>query len=64
MYSPEAAARFQLAVKPPTFKYTSVAARVSLYRCDQCGAWWEFNEREAHVISEDAAKTILPRSLL
>jgi len=60
MYSPEAAARFQLPVKPPTFVFTSIEACVDLYRCTQCGAWWEFNQREAHVINEDVAKAIYP----
>lgn len=60
MYSPETAAKFQLPVKPPTFVYSSIKACVDLYRCEQCGAWWEFNQREAHVISEDAAKAIYP----
>jgi hypothetical protein len=60
MYSPEAAAKFQLPVEPPTFVYTSIEAGVHLYRCNECGAWWEFNQREAHVISESAAKDISP----
>lgn len=60
IYSPEAAARLQLPLKPPTFVYTSIDACVDLYRCNQCGAWWEFNQREAHVISEDVAKAIYP----
>lgn len=60
MYSPEAAAKFQLPVKPPTFVYTSVEFCVQLYRCNQCGAWWELNQREAHVISENVAKAFYP----
>ena len=60
MYSPEVATKFQLPVAPPTFTYRSVEACVDLYRCNQCGAWWEFNQREAHVISQDTAKTIFP----
>jgi len=60
MYSPEAAARFQLPVKPPAFVCTSTEVCVDLYHCNKCGAWWEFNQREVHVINEDAAKAIYP----
>lgn len=56
MYSPEAAARQGRSIAPPTFIYRSIAAHTDLYRCCNCGAWWEFNAREAHVIAEDEAK--------
>jgi hypothetical protein len=56
MYSPEAAARQGREMAPPTFLYSSVAAHAHLYRCRICGAWWEFNAREAHVIADDEAK--------
>ena len=29
----------------------------ALYRCIKCGAWWEEQLREAHVISESEAQT-------
>lgn len=57
MYSPEAAARQGRPVAPPSFTYSSIAAHAHLHRCQSCGAWWEFNTREAHVIAEDEAKT-------
>lgn len=38
------------------FVYSSIVAHAYLYRCQNCDAWWEFNEREAHVIAEDEAK--------
>jgi len=56
MYSPEAAALQGVQVLPPAFVYSSIAAHARLYRCQNCGAWWEFNEREAHVIAENEAK--------
>lgn len=57
MYSPEAAARQGLEVSPPNFVYNSIAAYAHLYRYQSCGAWWESNAREAHVVAEDEAKT-------
>jgi hypothetical protein len=56
MYSPEAAARQGRPLAPPTFVYSSIGAHADLYRCRNCGAWWQFNAREAHVIAEDEAK--------
>lgn len=56
MYSPEAAARQGSSVAPPTFVYSSSGACAHLYHCRNCGAWWEFNAREAHVIAEDEAE--------
>lgn len=57
MYSPETAARQGRPVAPPSFIYSSVAARAHLYRCQICDAWWGFYAREGHVIAEDEAKT-------
>jgi hypothetical protein len=57
MYSPKAAARQGRSAAPPSFTYSSIAAHSHLYRCQTCGAWWEFNTREAHVIAEEEAKT-------
>ncbi len=34
----------------------SLAAHAFLRRCPACGAWWQLNEREAHVIPEDEAR--------
>jgi hypothetical protein len=56
MYTPEAAARQQKEVAPPTYVCSSIASHAHLYRCRKCGAWWEFNAREAHVIAESEAK--------
>lgn len=56
MYSPAAAARQGKETTRPTLVYSSIAAHAHLYRCQSCGAWWEFNAREAHVIAEDEAK--------
>lgn len=56
MYSPEVAGRLGRQVMRPTVVYSSIAAHAHLYHCGACGAWWEFNAREAHVIAEDEAK--------
>jgi len=37
---------------------TSIDYHSDLHRCSNCQSWWIFNEREAHVISEDEAKSI------
>ena len=34
----------------------SRAAHAYLRHCPACGAWWEENEREVHVIGEDEAR--------
>ena len=34
----------------------SIAAQAQLHHCSLCGAWWQFNAREAHVISETEAR--------
>ena len=31
-------------------------AQAQLHHCSLCGAWWQFNAREAHVISETEAR--------
>lgn len=31
-----------------------------LHLCDECGAYWEFNVREAHVIDETEARQSYP----
>jgi hypothetical protein len=35
----------------------NIPAHARLRRCQACGAWWEENEREAHVISEQQARS-------
>ena len=34
----------------------SIEAQAQLHHCSLCGAWWQFNAREAHVISETEAR--------
>lgn len=34
---------------------------VFVHRCDKCRAYWIFNEREAHVISDAEAASLLER---
>jgi len=57
MYSPIAAARAGVQVSPPSFVCTCLEAHSHLHHCNQCGAWWEFNEREAHVITDTEAQS-------
>jgi hypothetical protein len=38
----------------------NVELHAALHRCAACGAYWEINEREAHVISEEEARTSFP----
>jgi hypothetical protein len=33
---------------------------IFLYRCEECGAWWEENMRESHVITEGEARERFP----
>lgn len=54
---PEAAMRQGVSVLPPAFVTTSSEAHAHLHHCAACGSWWEFGEREAHVISEDEARS-------
>lgn len=42
-----------------TLRLESVRLHTRLWRCDVCGAFWEENEREAHVASDDAAMHML-----
>lgn len=56
MYSPEAAARQEMELLPPVYVATSIEAHAHLHHCSDCGAWWEFNEREARVILEAEAR--------
>ena len=58
MYSPDVAAWQGNEVSPPTFVYRSIQANADLYRCDRCGSWWQFNVREAHVVSEREAEIV------
>jgi hypothetical protein len=55
MYSPEAAVRHGLELLPPAHVATNLEAHAHLHHCSECDAWWEFGEREAHVISESEA---------
>ena len=57
MYSPEVAKRQGMELMPPAYVMTSVEAHAHLHHCGVCGSWWEFNEREAHVISEHEARS-------
>lgn len=41
---------------PPYLVTTNYEAHARLHKCNDCGAWWEENEREAHVISEKEAQ--------
>jgi hypothetical protein len=45
---------------PPTYVATSMEHHSHLHRCKDCGAWWQFNEREAHVIDDREAKETFP----
>jgi len=60
MYSPSAAEWQGVAVMPPSYVGTSDAEHAHLYKCQECGAWWRFNEREAHVIAEEEVKSVFP----
>ena len=44
----------------PEYVATSLQAHAHLRHCQACGAWWEENEREAHVIGEDEARATFP----
>jgi hypothetical protein len=35
---------------------SSNEAQAFLHHCVECKSWWQFNQREAHVISETEAK--------
>jgi len=39
---------------------TSIKAHAHLRHCPFCGSWWEEGEREAHVVSEEQARSIFP----
>ncbi len=46
---------------PPPARVAAHASGWSfLHRCEACGAYWEFNVREAHVISEAEARQNYP----
>jgi hypothetical protein len=49
---------------PPSRIACSVDLHAYLHRCDFCGAYWQFNEREAHVIEEAEAITEFPDAVL
>ena len=36
----------------------SLTAQAQLHHCTMCGAWWQFNQREAHVIPEQEARSV------
>lgn len=55
-WSPEAAARSGGTNLPPKQVACNVQAHAYLHHCDLCGAWWEFGERSAYVISEVEAR--------
>ena len=57
MCSAEAALRQGVPVLPPAFVTTSIEAHAHLHHCAACNSWWEFGEREAHVISEVEAQS-------
>lgn len=38
----------------------NLAARAFLLRCDLCASWWIENEREAHVIPGEEARSRFP----
>lgn len=58
-YNPEAAERQSQPVEPPEFVTTNIDEQADVHRCDLCGAWWRFNEREAHVIGEAEAQRLI-----
>ena len=60
MYSAEAAERQGQPQMSPAHVATSNEAHAHLHHCDSCNSWWEFNEREAHVISEHEARNTFP----
>ena len=48
---------------PPSRIATSADGWAFLHRCGECGAYWEFNVREAHVIGEAEARQHYPDTL-
>jgi len=40
--------------------YFNIIIHADLRHCNDCGAWWKFGEREAHVISESEARMSFP----
>jgi hypothetical protein len=56
-WSPETVARLGGTNLPPKRVSSNLQAHAYLHHCDRCGAWWEFGERSAYVISEDEARS-------
>jgi hypothetical protein len=46
--------------EPPLVRLDDGPGLISLHRCQRCGALWEANVREAHVISEEVARRDFP----
>lgn len=47
---------------PPEHVAENIAMHADLHHCNACGAYWIFNEREAHVISEYEARADFPHA--
>jgi len=45
---------------PPIVDVGHIGGGHLLRRCSACGAYWEFGLREAHVITSDQARELLP----
>lgn len=55
-WSPETVARLGGTCLPPKRVASNLKIHAYLHYCNSCGAWWEFGERYAKVISETKAR--------
>jgi hypothetical protein len=55
-WSPEAVAHTGGTNLAPRRVVSNLQAHAYLHHCDRCGAWWEFGERSAKVISDAEAR--------
>ena len=47
---------FEGGIAQPARVADSIQGQAQLHHCTLCGAWWQFNSREAHVIPESEAR--------